>query len=820
VKISVSELAGITGGTLTGPGTPVVSDILTDSRIFTYSEGLAFFAIRGPNHDGHNFIARLAEGGLKIFVADHVPADFRIPGTCSFILVRDTIEALQLLAKHIREQFKGRVIAVTGSTGKTIVKEWLSDVMGASLPVIRSPKSYNSQLGVPLSVIKLNEGYNTGIFEAGISKPGEMARLESIIKPDTGVITNIGEAHSENFRDLRQKAAEKLELFRNCTTIIYCSDYEVLNDLIRKKTELKDRNMIDWSFDRKKAFCKVKSTRQSDDITMLELDYNGKIYKFGISLHDRASVENAITVAVTCLACGINPDLIGKGLKNLVPVAMRMEIKTGINGCTIIADYYNSDPGSLGMAVEYLVTQQARKKALILSDFIQSGRNEPELYGEVADLLKRKGVDRFVGIGEALLRNKNQFSGNCSFYRTTDEFLSNYSFIDLVDEAVLIKGARIFEFEKISRRLEQQVHQTVLEISLDAIAHNLNTYRQIINPGTRIMAMVKAFAYGAGAAETASLLEYHRIDYLAVAIADEGADLRRAGVALPVVVMNPEPAAFDLMIKYSLEPEIYNLRMLRLFSEAASRHGLLQFPVHIKIDSGMHRLGFMEDQLEELIKEINSAEGIKVASVFSHLSASEDPSLDSFTRKQAELFLRMTDRIREATGQNFLRHILNSAGIVRFPEYQFEMVRPGIGLYGINTVPGINLKPSGRYLTRISQVKKIPAGDPVGYGCTDKSGSDRIIAILPVGYADGLDRRLGNRKGSLFIKGKKVPIVGNICMDMCMADVTGLDAREGDDAEIFGMNISVDEVAVNAGTIPYEILTSIPSRVKRVFYRD
>jgi len=497
-----------------------------------------------------------------------------------------------------------------------------------------------------------------------------------------------------------------------------------------------------------------------------------------------------------------------------------MEMKSGINNCQLIEDYYNSDPGSLGMAIEYLKSQNGRKSTLILSDFVQSGRDEDELYGEVAKLVKKTGIDRFFGIGKALLKHSALFEPGARFFYSTDEFVRSFNGGDFRNEIILLKGARIFEFENIGKLLELQVHQTVMEINLDAISHNLNEFRQHLNPGTKIMAMVKAFAYGAGPAEVAALLEYHRVSYLAVAYADEGVLLRNAGVTLPVMVMNPDPSASEVMIKYNLEPEIFSFLSFEKFTEAASKHGLISYPVHIKIDTGMHRLGFMPEDVEVLTKKIQSTECVKIISVFSHLAASEDPALDYFTQKQVAVFLKAVEQIKDATGYPFIRHILNSSGIVRFPQYQFEMVRPGIGIYGAGHFDGLSLRTVGRFKTRISQVKRILAGEPVGYGCADVSDKERIIAILPVGYADGLNRKLGNRNGRLFIKGKMVPVIGNICMDMCMADITGLYSEAGDEAEIFGENITIDEIAEKCQTIPYEILTSIPGRVKRVFYRE
>jgi Alr-MurF fusion protein len=820
VEISSSGIAKILNGKLIGCPDLFITEIVTDSRQLSYTEGLVFFAIKGKNHDGHQYIDNLYQKGIRIFVVERLPDNHEKFSEAAFILTENTIDALQMLAAYKRKAFRSKVIAVTGSAGKTVVKEWLADITGLTTSVIRSPKSYNSQIGVPLSVWRLDEKYKLGIFEAGISFPGEMDKLQRVIDPDIGVLTNIGDAHRENFTDNESKADEKLRLFKNASLIIYCSDQEIVRQQILNNTRLKSKNLIDWSCENRSARIFVKKSSLHGGHTGIQMTFNGITNDFEIPFSDRASVENAITVASVCLALGIEADIILKGLAELVSVAMRMEMKNGINNCQLIEDYYNSDPGSLGMALEYIKSQNSRKTTLILSDFIQSGRDEEELYGEVVKLVKKTGIDRFIGIGKALSRNSSLFDENALFFYTTDEFVHNLTSSDFSNEIILLKGARIYEFEKIGKLLELQIHQTVLEINLDAISSNLNEFRRYLEPGTRIMAMVKAFAYGAGPAEIAALLEYHRVSYLAVAYADEGIELRNAGVTLPVMVMNPDPSAAEVMIKYSLEPEIYSFLSFDKFTAVASRHGLINYPVHIKIDTGMHRLGFMPEDVDALAKKIKTTECIKIVSVFSHLAGSEDPDLDHFTRKQVKTFLKASDQIYEATGYRFIRHILNSSGIARMPQYQFEMVRPGIGIYGVGHFDGLKLRTAGRFKTRISQIKSIRSGDPVGYGCADISDTERNIAILPVGYADGLNRKLGNRIGHLFIKGVRVPIIGNVCMDMCMVDITGLNAEEGDEAEIFGENITIEEIALKCQTIPYEILTSIPTRVKRVFFRE
>lgn len=820
MKLRSSEIADIVGGVFSGVHDIVVDEIVTDSRQLSYTDAIAFVAIRGKNHDGHQFIGNLYQKGVRVFIVDNLPENIAGFPEAAFILTENTISALQILAACKRKAFKAPVIAITGSTGKTIVKEWLADILSLKVAVIRSPRSYNSQIGVPLSVWKLDEKYKLAIFEAGISQMGEMEKLQRIIDPDIGVITNIGDAHRENFPDDITKASEKLKLFKNSSSLIYCRDHDIIRELISNDSSFVGKNLTDWSLKERSAAVFVLTRSLPSGHTAIDLTYKGLKYSFNVPFRDRASVENAITVTTVCLSMGIAPGLISDGLSALVSVPMRMEMKGGINNCQLIEDYYNSDPGSLGMALDYLKSQKGRKTTLILSDFVQSGRDEEELYGEVSGLLRKTGVTRFIGIGRALSGKRHLFRPEDRFFFSTDEFVSSMASLTFSNELILLKGARIFEFEKIAHELEQQVHQTVLEINLDAVAHNLNEFRNYLDPGTKIMAMVKAFAYGSGSSEIASLLEYHRVTYLAVAYADEGVELRKAGVTLPVMVMNPELSAAGVMIKYSLEPEIYSFSSFEAFTSVAERHGLIGYPVHIKIDSGMHRLGFMPEEIDYLGSIIKVRECIRVISVFSHLSGSENPDLDEFSKKQVEIFLKAADQIRDATGYPFMRHILNSSGIIRMPQYQFEMVRPGIGIYGAVNIDGISLRPAGRFTTRISQVKSISSGEPVGYGCADVSDSDRVIAILPVGYADGLSRKMGNRNGRLFIKGRKVPVIGNVCMDMCMADITGIDAVPGDEAEIFGDNISISEIAEICQTIPYEILTSIPGRVKRVFYRE
>ena len=499
---------------------------------------------------------------------------------------------------------------------------------------------------------------------------------------------------------------------------------------------------------------------------------------------------------------------------------MRMEMKDGINGCTLIEDYYNSDPSSLGMAVDFLRNHARGKTTLILSDFRQIGGDENNLYEGVASAVRDAHIDRFIGIGEALSRQRDRFQSGSLFFNSTSEFAEAFRSYSFHDETILIKGARVFGFERISSLLVRQLHQTRLEINMTAVVHNLNEFRHLLRPGTGIMAMVKAFAYGSGSAEIASLLEYNQVSYFAVAFADEGVALREAGITSPIMVMNPDKGVMELLIRNDLEPEIYSMESYDSFSAVAVRNGLVHYPVHLKLDTGLHRLGFSPDDIDDLAGFIAGQDQVKVVSLFSHLAASDDPDHDDFTRRQASLLISAGERLREKLGYGFKLHLLNSSGISRFPEYQFDMVRMGIGLYGIGRYKGLNLRPTGRFLTAVSQVRIVAAGEPVSYGCHGSCGHDREIAVIPVGYADGLRRELSDGRGSLFIRGRKVPIAGSICMDMCMADVTGLQVRAGDEVEVFGSNISIEEIASLCHTIPYEILTSIPPRVRRIYINE
>ncbi len=802
-----------------------VRDILIDSRKLISAENTLFFALVSKRNDGHNYIRELYDKGLRNFVVSTAPKDLEAYPGANFIVVRNTLASLQALARHHREQFNIPVIGITGSNGKTIIKEWLFQLMSPDKKIIRSPKSYNSQIGVPLAVWQMEPQHELAIFEAGISEQDEMDRLQPIIRPTIGIFTNIGEAHSENFISQQQKVGEKLKLFKRTDTLIYCMDQpEVLEIIIRSEIQ-KSIGVFTWSR-KQDADLVITSTQRNKGRTSITGTYKGQENSITIPFLDDASVENAIHCWATMLYLGYEPSGLSERFEKLATIAMRLELKDGINHCTIINDSYNSDINSLGIAIDFL-NQQAnqKKKTVILSDILQSGKDEEELYAKIAEILQNKKIDRLIGIGPAIGRQSESFQLEKAFFPSTEEFLGQFSFTSFANEFILLKGARMFEFERISQALQQKTHETVLEINLNSLVHNLNHYRAKLDPETKIMAMVKAFSYGTGSFEIANALQFHRIDYLAVAYADEGIELRKAGITVPIMVMNPDEQSLDSIIQHHLEPEIYSLRILELLEKAIKKNILPKnkpIKIHIKLDSGMHRLGFMEEDIDSLIKKLWENKMLYVQSIFSHLAASEDPAQDDFTRFQIEQFRRMGDRITSVVDHPVLMHILNSAGITRFPEARFDMVRLGISLYGIAEVleDQEKLEAVGTLRSTISQIKTLQSGDSVGYNRSYTAEKELRMAVVPIGYADGLTRVLGNGKGSLVVKGKRVPIIGNVCMDMCMIDVSGLDVKEGDEVIIFGKEKSVTELATEMGTIAYEVLTGISRRVKRVYFHE
>lgn len=824
---TISTISTVIKANINGHGNTnaVIRNLLIDSRKLSNAETSLFFAIKGERHDGHAYLYDLYEKGVRHFVVSSLPKNHNIFNDSVFLLVKDTLLALQELCIFHRKQFNIPVIGITGSNGKTIVKEWLYQLMREDKNIVRSPKSFNSQVGVPLSVWQMSEENNLGIFEAGISQTQEMNLLERIIQPTIGIITNIGQAHDENFENQKQKVDEKLKLFVNSEVLIYCKDYLLVHNEITVNKAFRDLKVFSWSRKLRADLLIGRITKSTND-TEIQGVYKNDFIRINIPFTDEASIENAIHCWTMLLYLGYENQVIADRMHFLSPIAMRLELKEGINNCSIINDSYNSDLGSLAIALDFLNQQkQHPKKTLILSDILQSGRNEETLYKEVAELIHKKGISRLIGIGEGISNQTKQFDIDKVFYTSTEEFLKQFNNSFFRDETILLKGARAFGFEAISKIIQQKAHETVLEINLNAIVHNLNYFRSKIKTDTKIMAMVKAFSYGSGSFEIANILQFHRVDFLAVAYADEGIELRKAGITMPIMVMNPEEQSYDSMIQYNLEPEIYSFRVLSLFEETLKRAELdntLPIPIHIKMDTGMHRLGFDEDEVNELIVRIKNNKHLTIKSIFSHLAATDESEHDDFTWQQIKKLNEMSEKIRSHFDYPIMKHILNSAGITRFPDAQFDMVRLGIGLYGIgaNASEQAQLQNVSTLKTSISQIKNIPALETIGYSRKGLATRDIQIATVPIGYADGLSRKLSGGKGKMIVKGKHAPIIGNVCMDMCMIDITDINANENDEVIVFGEAYPITEVAKDVGTIPYEILTNVSRRVKRVYYQE
>jgi len=823
----LKDIVRLLNGTVHGNGNlnAEIQDLLIDSRSLASTEHSLFFALVGERHNGHKFIEDLFQKRVRNFVVSTLPEDLSLFPGCVFILVKDTLASLQHLAATHRKKFKIPVIGITGSNGKTMVKEWLFQLLQEDKNVVRSPKSYNSQVGVPLSVWLTNEQNQIAIFEAGISKPGEMEKLETIVSPTIGIFTNVGQAHDENFLNTKQKIREKLKLFIHAETLIFNRDNLELNDEVVSNPVIKKLNLFTWSKKTKANLQIAKITKQGNE-TVLQGIYNNEFIDISIPYTDEASIENAIHCWAVLLLLKYSNNVISQRMRHLSPVAMRLELKEGINNCSVINDSYNSDLSSLAIALDFLNQQkQNPKKTLVLSDIFQSGKSEAELYAEVSELIKGKGINRFIGIGEALSRQSNLFSADKSFYKSTEDFLENCKPDFFENEAILLKGARAFGFERIGILLQQKAHETILEINLNRLVHNLNYYRSRLKPETKVMAMVKAFSYGSGGFEIANVLQYHHVDYLAVAYADEGVELRKSGITLSIMVLNPEKHSYDLMIKHNLEPEIFNFRVLEYFEAAVAKSQLFpdhRFPIHIKLDTGMHRLGFEEKDISELISKLTESKFLKVKSVFTHLVGSEDLKHDAFTKEQISSFKSSCTLFEEKLGYAFIKHVLNTAGVIRFPDAQFDMIRLGIGLYGIgsNAEEITQIKNVSSLKTAISQIKNISKGSSIGYDRKFVAPKDMRIATVSIGYADGLSRVLSNGKGKMIIHGKRAPIVGNVCMDMCMLDITDTPCAEGDEVIVFGNGYTAYEMAKDMGTIPYELFTSISRRVKRVYFHE
>ncbi len=818
---TIQHIADILGLKGDFPDQPV-SELLFDSRKLRHPETSLFFALKGGRRHGQLFVPELYRLGLRFFVVDDDVVESNYPGAF-FLKVNDSLQALQQLAAWHRHQFSYPVVGITGSNGKTIVKEWLYQALHRHMRVTRSPRSYNSQIGVPLSIWQMDASHELAIIEAGISAPGEMARLEEMIRPDIGVLTNIGEAHDEGFDSQEQKIREKLKLFDRCPLLIGRHQ-----DLASYRNSLEPgRTIITWGW-KNEGDWTVKKLEKHRLGTRIWLCPGSGEYEWEIPFSDDASIENAITCFIALQQLGLPVEEISESMRHLQQVDMRLQLVQGINHCHIINDSYSADLNSLRIALDFMQQRAGEgRKTVILSDLQQSSHKPEELYPEIIDLLWRYGVHRFMGIGPQVEGSLAQRAAQSTdpeimLFPTTAIFLQQMKSHWFRDETVLVKGSRLFAFEQIVGQLELKAHQTVLEINLNAVAQNVKAYQQLLRPGTKIMAMVKAFAYGSGA-EVAGLLQYHKVDYFGVAYADEGVELRVAGIHLPVMVMNPEWAAFDQLVENNLQPVLFSMQMLDAFEAYLEKSGKLKYPVHLEVETGMHRLGFAEKEWPELARRMAESPYCQVESVFSHLAASEDRGEDAYTRHQFDRFMEAVKMIGDALPYPFLRHLSNTAAISRWPDLQLDMVRLGIGMYGIDSSGQLQdrLLPAATLRSSVAQIKELKAGDTVGYNRRGRLNRDTRIATVRIGYADGFPRNLGWGQGEMWIRGHRAPVLGSVCMDMTMLDVGHIpDLKEGDDVIVFGKELSLQEMAEKAGTIPYEIMTGISHRVKRVYFEE
>ena len=836
MKYSIEKVTTLIGARRYGHHEGNVRWLLTDSRSLCFPEETLFFALKTQRNDGHRYIDDLYRRGVRMFVVEQVPEhqEIRYPDA-DFLRVPSPLAALQRLAERHRDEFDIPIIGITGSNGKTMVKEWLYQLLLPSQKIVRSPRSYNSQIGVPLSVWLLNEQTEVGIFEAGISQPGEMFALRDIIQPTIGVLTCLGAAHQENFRSMEEKCMEKLELMHDTEAMVYCSDNDIVSRCIRRMQYKGEK--IAWSqCDENVAFFVKEVVSKAPD-TRITYIYQGEENTYTIPFIDEASIENSITCAAVALHLGLTPAQLAERMPRLEPVAMRLEVKQGQHGCILINDSYNSDINSLDIALDFMQRRMTQRDGssvtsrditkepslcVILSDIFQTGTSPETLYAQVSELCVKRGINKFIGIGPEVTAQADRIQiADKQFFADVNHFLASKAFSDLRNELILLKGARPFGFDRITEQLEQKVHETILEVNLNAVVENLNYYRSFLKPDTKMVCMIKADAYGAGAVEIAKTLQDHRVDYLAVAVADEGVSLRKAGITANIMIMNPEMTAFKTMFDYDLEPEVYSFRLMDALIKAARKEGITGWPVHIKLDTGMHRLGFDPiNDIDEVINRLRHQNAIIPRSVFSHFVGSDSDDFDSFSARQFELFEQGSQKLQAAFSHKILRHMDNSAGIEHFPERQMDMCRLGLGLYGVDPRDNRMLHTVSTLKTTILQLRHVLAGETVGYSRKGKIERDSVIAAIPIGYADGLNRHLGNRHGYCLVHGQKAEYVGNICMDVAMIDVTDIPCQEGDQVEVFGEHLPVTVLGDVIDTIPYEVLTAVSNRVKRVYFQD
>lgn len=820
---TIEKITTLIGARRVGESEAQIGWLLTDSRSLCFPEATLFFALSSARNDGHRYVGDLYRRGVRNFVVSHLPQSINDYPDANFLVVMSPLEALQRLAERHRDEFDIPVVGLTGSNGKTMVKEWLYQLLSPSMVVTRSPRSYNSQIGVPLSVWLLDTQSEVALFEAGISQPGEMAALRDIIQPTIGVFTSLGDAHQENFRSLEEKCMEKLQLMLHAATVVYDTDDQVVGRCLRKSGYAGEK--LGWSLTDPRAAFFVE--RQESDANGVTVTYRFRdaAGSYHLPFIDEASVKCSYACAVVALHLGIDAEQLDERMRLLEPVAMRLEVKEGQRGCTLINDSYNSDVNALDIALDFMARRpdsKGRRHTLILSDICQSGDNPEALYHKVSELAVKRGVDKLIGVGQtissqaAAIEVKEKY-----FFNDVTQLIGSKVFASLHDEVILIKGARPFGFDQLTELLEQKVHETILEVNLGAVVENLNYYRSFLKPTTKMVCMVKADAYGAGAVEVAKTLQDHRVDYLAVAVADEGVTLRKAGITSNIIIMNPEMTAFKTMFDYDLEPEVYNFRLLEALVKAAEKQGITGWPIHVKLDTGMHRLGFdPEKDIDSLVHRLKHQTALIPRSVFSHFVGADSDDFDEFSAKQFECFERGSKALQAAFDHKILRHIDNSAGILHFPERQLDMCRLGIGLYGIDSRDNHILHTVSTLKTTILQLREVKKEDTVGYSRKGTLQRDSRIAAIPIGYADGLNRHLGNGHCYCLVNGKKAPYVGNICMDVAMIDVTDIPCQEGDMVEIFGEQLPVTVLSDALDTIPYEVLTGLSSRVKKIYYQD
>ena len=883
MNYTIEKITTLLGARRIGTADATIGWLLTDSRSLCFPEETLFFALKTARNDGHRYIADLYRRGVRNFVVTTVPVAGGFPASsaattpaasaagsypdANFLVVPSPLEALQRLAERHRDEFNIPIVGITGSNGKTMVKEWLYQLLSPSMTVTRSPKSYNSQIGVPLSVWLLNEQTQVGLFEAGISQPDEMASLCDIIQPTIGVLTSLGAAHQENFRTMEEKCMEKMQLFSHAKVLAYNSDDDVISRCIRRSGFKGEK--IGWSRDNQSAPLFIEAVSSTPAGTTVSYIYKGTRASYLLPFFDEASLQCSFACAAVALHLGITPEQLAERMAHLEPVAMRLEVKEGQHGCLLINDSYNSDINSLDIALDFMARRTATAAAspavsgssadtlagprtLILSDIYQTGRDDADLYAEVLALCLKRGITKLIAIGPRITAALSTttpavspagsvpsgFAAGVFFFPTTDAFLASEAFRQLHDEVILIKGARAFGFDRITEQLEQKVHETILEVNLNALVDNLNYYRSFLKPETKLVCMVKADAYGAGAVEVAKTLQDHRVDYLAVAVADEGVTLRRHGITQNIMIMNPEMTAFKTMFDYDLEPEVYSFRLMDALIRAAEQQGITGWPVHIKLDTGMHRLGFdPEKDIDEVIRRLKNQNAIIPRSVFSHFVGSDSDDFDNFSTMQFEKFDKASRRLQAAFPHKIIRHMDNSAAIQHFPERQMDMCRLGLGLYGYDpraaapAVPAVGgspidsaaapLRPVSTLKTIILQLRRVPKDETVGYSRRGVLTRDSLIAAIPIGYADGLNRHLGRGAGYCLVNGQKAPYVGNICMDVAMIDVTDIpNVHEGNSVEIFGEHLPASVLSDILDTIPYEVLTGVSNRVKKVYFQD